>query len=43
MRFTQMQVDVDDDLALIWVGFLGVRFEMERMGGAGGKTNALPV
>ena len=42
MRFTQMEVDVDDDLTLIWVGFLEVRFEVERMG-EGGKINPLPV
>ena len=37
-----MEVDVDDDLTLIWVGFLEVRFEVERMG-EGGKINPLPV
>ena len=31
-----MQLDVDDDLTLIWVGFLGVRFEVERKVGEGG-------
>ena len=30
-----MQLDVDDDLTLIWVGFLGVRFEVERKVGEG--------
>ena len=46
MRFTQMQLDVDDDLTLIWVGFLGVRFEVERKvgeGRGGGKINPLSV
>ena len=42
MRFTQMEVDVDDDLTLIWVGLLEIPFEVERMG-EGGKINPLPV
>ena len=43
MRFTQMQLDVDDDLTLIWVGFLGVRFEVERLGGGEGVQLTLSL